>query len=501
MCFGLKSARRGQVALVMVCASFFAFLCWWAPLGSAVVFGDDEGFELSKGFMCSHGFSLYREIWNDQPPLHTLLLTTVFKLFGPSLLGARLLAVGFATVTVGSVFGLVFKSSGMQAALLAVLFLVSAPFFLILSVSAMLEMPAMGVALLAALLLFMWRDGRSQRWLFLSGVIMGGALQIKFTSGLLLPAFLVQLFLCGVGSGTRARTLDILRHTAIWLTGLALSFTIIGVACGESSAMLWNAHFLGCTHPEFGKPTDHRLSLLEFKNHAEAVMGTALALALILLRKQWRVMAFPLVFLGTSLTVHLCHCPYWDYYYLHLLLPMAWLSAHGISAALGWQPGAAFGHLGRVCRAMSLASAALILACLLGLGGARLAENLSFLSEQVLVKDDRLLSQIAKYREQTSWFFALDHNYIFHARLPVPPEILLIFPKRLWSGQLTKAAIVSCLQRYKPEQMVLEPGVETDPEWKGFIKDGYVPVYWDGEHVLFVAKRLVPDAPQEKHGM
>ncbi len=59
-------------------------LCLKAPLRTALEFGGDEGYELMKGFLVSLGHPLYREVWNDQPPLHTELLTLLFRLFGPS---------------------------------------------------------------------------------------------------------------------------------------------------------------------------------------------------------------------------------------------------------------------------------------------------------------------------------------------------------------------------------------------------------------------------------
>ena len=60
------------------------------PLGSAVQFGGDEGNMLMPDFLCSKGYALYKDVWNDQSPLHFALFAWVFRTFGPSIVSARL---------------------------------------------------------------------------------------------------------------------------------------------------------------------------------------------------------------------------------------------------------------------------------------------------------------------------------------------------------------------------------------------------------------------------
>src|SRR3954462_59258 len=51
-------------------------------VGRAIEIGADEHCEVMKGFLWANGFPLYRQVWNDQPPLHTVLLGLCFKCFG-----------------------------------------------------------------------------------------------------------------------------------------------------------------------------------------------------------------------------------------------------------------------------------------------------------------------------------------------------------------------------------------------------------------------------------
>ena len=87
------------------------------PLGSALEFGGDEGFELMKGYLCAKGYSLYSQIWNDQPPVLTMLLSLLFKSCGPSVLAARCLACGFGLLLFGTFFTLLQSLSGRFPAL------------------------------------------------------------------------------------------------------------------------------------------------------------------------------------------------------------------------------------------------------------------------------------------------------------------------------------------------------------------------------------------------
>ena len=65
------------------------------PVLTAVEIGMDEHYEVIKGLLWAKGFSLYHQVWNDQPPLYTVLLGLCFKSFGATIAVARLLAVAF----------------------------------------------------------------------------------------------------------------------------------------------------------------------------------------------------------------------------------------------------------------------------------------------------------------------------------------------------------------------------------------------------------------------
>src|SRR5437868_395217 len=86
--------KAAGVMLLLLTA--FVALESFVPLRTAVKIGADEDFELSKAVLCVHGYQLYTQIWDDQPPLYTFLLTQILERASPSILAPRLLTVGSA---------------------------------------------------------------------------------------------------------------------------------------------------------------------------------------------------------------------------------------------------------------------------------------------------------------------------------------------------------------------------------------------------------------------
>src|ERR1019366_5042547 len=79
----LSSSQPGSWRQAAIWLGMFLFLFAaiqsLLPLGTAIQIGADEGFELAKVTLCAHGYKLYTQIWNDQPPLHTFLITQIVK--------------------------------------------------------------------------------------------------------------------------------------------------------------------------------------------------------------------------------------------------------------------------------------------------------------------------------------------------------------------------------------------------------------------------------------
>jgi 4-amino-4-deoxy-L-arabinose transferase-like glycosyltransferase len=461
------------------------------PLGTALQFGRDEGFEVIKPFLCLKGFSLYKDIWSDQPPILTVLLTWAFKAWGPTILVARLVAAGYALILFLAFFQLVCQRSDVWAALLATFLLLASPIVLQLAVSIMLEVPAFATALLSALLLFRWTKRPHWSWLIGSGAIMGVALQTKLTSVLIGPAMLVEIALTQWSSQKtswiRATVLDMLK----WGSGVVVVFLAIGLIwAGGSLRSSFESHFVERFVSGHGRPEDYVFSFSLLGNHWDGIAAAVIGLVLLPRRKRWRECAFPVVLLLTAASIHAFHRPWWNYYYLHLAIPVAWLAGLGvaeiISAVIAFLSKASVG--GRAARTRKGLALCTVAALLLARPEKRLEGNIKDLRRQPPVASSIIIAKMRQYAERTHWAYADPVIYPFHAQITVPPELAIVMLKRFWSGQITIEAIVDACYHRHVEQLVLPavPGAE----WKDLLNREYTWVCTEGGWSLYVSKSI-----------
>ena len=465
----------------LVPALFGLVLCLAAPLRTALEFGADEGYELMKAFLVSRGHPLYHEIWNDQPPLHTELVAFLFQVFGPSAYVARLLSVGFAMVLVGTMYRLVRRQSGRVAGLVAVGLLVSSSFFFQLSVSVMLELPAMALAMAAVVGWTNYLAGKGRWWLVISGVLFGCALQVKLTAVIFVPAlaadYLVRRIRQGWRSnGPRADSLWKSSHEAmVWCAAVLLAFgAIVLMFYGPSAFRVFlGSHFSEATRMAVasdGYAFRWDSALNELALWVSAVVG----IGWIGFKRRWELL-LPVVLLATVLAVHLWHRPYWYYYGLHFAIPLAWLGAVGIVEwfrAL-WKLDVRASLMAKLRFGMGWLGWSMLVSLVLTLAPERAWHELRRLSAVSMEHDDPMVMELRKDAARTRWVFADRVIYAFWAGLPVPPELAVIPHKRIWSGQLTEAELLKCLERYRPEQMLLWSSRTDFPGLSNYVQAHY----------------------------
>ena len=467
------------------------FLYYLLPLGTAVQFGGDEGYQLITGFLMSKGYALYTPIWNDQPPVHVLLLKWLFQHWGPSILAARLMAAGFGLVLFGTFFQLVRQRLAGRTALLATLFLVSGPAIFELSVSAMQEVPAFALALVSVWLLFQWSHKRRWGWLLVSGAVMGVALGIKLTAVLVVPAMLVEVWL----AFNRPRAPVLMKPAALailtWIITTGLIFAGITLLWGQGSFQTsFRSHFAEHAITGLARPEDFPLPFSLFWDHAECTGAAIVGLILVSRRRQWRPFALPLVMLATVMFIHLFHRPWWGYYYLHLAIPLAWLAGFAVNEALT--------HVSRLLARSQLDFASsktwqgvglcALVALVLVRAEGRLESGVKNLRERERVETSPILAKMKENAGRTHWVYVqYPHEiYPFQAQLLMPPELALVTLKRFWSDQISEAQIIEICRHYQPEQVLLKAEPLSDA-WQAFLSP-YTIVYQDKDFVLYVLK-------------
>jgi hypothetical protein len=410
------------------------------------------------------------------------------------LCGARVLAIGFGSLLIYALTSVVWMRCGRCGALAAGVLLATSPSFLNLSFSVMLEVPAFATGMVAVWFLFRWLERRRPCWLLLSSLVMGCALQIKLTAAFVLPALAAEVILGETGAGRPERFVDTINGMLVWLSGLAITFAAIAIFSGETFGPMWKSHthVVSAARPVLIGSPGLRFSAFNLLGDLGMLAPAVLGFLAIVWRGQWRRMIFPLAFLTTCFVVHLLHRPYWYYYYLHFLVPMAWIGGYGLSAsatalraafARGVREAPSvflwFGWLG-IC-----AGTILVLE-----GGPSLRRELDSLRGLPRAGNDRLLQKICENAATTQWFYSDEYIYPFLARLRVPPELVILPSKRFWSGQLDGEGILRCVRRYQPEQVLLSRDSKMSSEWEQTDATNYFVAYEGGGYRLFVAKRI-----------
>ena len=135
-----------QLVLILIIVGLLCLLGdWWGVYELQV----DEGLNLTKAVLVAKGHHLYHEIWSDQPPLLTYALTLVHQGFPFSLAAARTTILIFSLLLATSLFRVVLRFEGPFAAWSSILLLILSRLYLELSVSVMVGLPAIALAMLA----------------------------------------------------------------------------------------------------------------------------------------------------------------------------------------------------------------------------------------------------------------------------------------------------------------------------------------------------------------
>ena len=451
-----------------------AVISCWSTIWFGFEIGADEHYEVTKSFLWSKGFLLYHEIWDDQQPLLTILQGLLFKCFGAEAGVARCLALAFSALLISGLFHLVRKSFGVLAAFAATIGLLAAPHVFELSLSPMNELPAFAVGLWSLWAIRRWDQDRRRVWLVVSGLILAVALQIKLTAVIVAPALVIELAVFTLTSPRAGKFAEFVRNGLVWGGSLLGGFVLLSLVLGAGYHQAYASHFAVRDPQALAEVRRLALTLGDLLRYRQALFVLAAALGLAAWRGSWKRLAFPLALFSTALAVHIFHRPFWSYYYLHLALPVAWLTGYVV------------GELWKVARetirsaprpsirGFGLALAAPLLSIIVvGYGGVRLHSEIEGIRGVRRIDTDCLVAAMRAGGPRTQWIYTRATMYAFHAKLRVIPELAVMPLKRFWSGQITRTEILAVVKRFRPEQLLLDDRDMGDAEMARFVNDHY----------------------------
>jgi hypothetical protein len=348
-------------------------LAWHEATGAFACFSNagDEWMEVNKVIAVARGHRLYREIWNDQPPLYTLALSGLahggetdmewFRRATFVFAGTLLVAV----CGVGAVWGLSLGELACAAG-----FLTASPLFLPSSASITLEIPALSLGVMGAWLLLAAVGRRSWLLAALGGCVLGVAAMTKLTALSVVPV---------VGG---------LATVGLLAFGGRQSWQVLGVALlafVATTAAVWHVcsdgapwrHLLGTHFTTYPLLDAEARAAYRFRwdwfswQPLFSMAAVGGLLCLVRSPRRWTAVVLGL-WVAAVAWVFAVHFPWWNYYSLHLCVPLALLAGVGLWQAIRWsvtaRPGAWLQTGGR------LLAAAFAVACVWGWGEAFAAE-------------------------------------------------------------------------------------------------------------------------------
>jgi hypothetical protein len=519
-----------SISITLLLGSYLAFDCV-IPLRTSVQIGGDEGFELAKAVLWTKGYKLYEQVWNDQPPLHTWILTKVLRHThaGPKstteneggashqsesstvrtethgVLAPRLISMIFGILLVVSLFSMVLRLNGLAVAVLGCAMFICAPGFLGMSASCMLEVPAFATAVTSiALLVHGARIGTGIRkeWLIttFAGAVFGAAIMMKLVPLMLAPV-IAFILLARQGSSKIP-----LRRTIMWLflfglaamaAFIALDFLIEGGAFLRHFQQTWTSHFGTQQSFEYGSPKDHPFEWPLLLKHWDATIPAVLGICLIAgsffrVRKettadspQFRLglHLLPAIWLLYSLAVFAVHKPWWSYYYVHLAVPLCWCAAVGIMFVVKKCFETSSHHKLRTVLVSLVLIAAAVWTC------GRVYLQIGSIRSAPRIYSDLVIPEISRFKPFTQWLYADEPIYSFHSGIPFPPNLAVIMYKRLWSGDMTNEKITAELTSIKPGLILLKQDTRVVP-FKDLLETEYRLVYYDSLHRLYAHQSI-----------
>jgi 4-amino-4-deoxy-L-arabinose transferase-like glycosyltransferase len=470
----LLSKKICHFAPFFLIGVFSVWIIVHAPLKETFEYNVDEGINSMKSLLYLKGFSLYKQIWSDQPPLFTALLAFCFKIFGPTLYHGRLMVLGFSALLLWAFYQTVKIDSGIIPATFGTILLTLSVAYARLSASVMLGIPALALAMLSIYFLTLYQKSQIRVGLLLSATFMALSLQTKFFAAFLIPIVIFKII---SAKNLRKDTNKTLAPFLSWLISffaLYLAITIIyfGFDAHLFINQLFRPHLEKLTT---SKSTNIALWIMLLQDYDILILALlGIILCLRCKKQEFHLPAFWLIFTSLLLSFHK---PIWYHYYLLISIPICWLASLGASQFIQdffpSRPPAI--NLKKRHSILGLLCAAMILIILLGLP-MKYKRVQNDISDKTNWQEINMLGLLSKYKSKTRWIATDMPTAAFNANILVPPEIAVATVKRRFASAEEQKYFLDILKRYKPEQILIGRFQDYGPKIMEYIKNDYLEV-------------------------
>jgi Dolichyl-phosphate-mannose-protein mannosyltransferase len=461
---GTGEVARGRARrwAILICrelwlpAAWLVFCLLFSPFTSAFQLDSDEGFNLMKAMLLADGHELYSEIWSDQPPLFTYALACLIKVFGNSVNAARVLVLVSSCALIWAACRAMRTIAGEVHAIACGLLIILLPHYAKLSVSVMVGLPAITLAVASLALLLMWKKQRRLVWLVLSGLLLGLSVATKAFTGFLVIVPLGALLLSERLRAENTNWRERLSASGVWAGSLGCVLLFVLLVCvgpGNLKQLVYS-HMAG--RKALGASYTLYKALLD--------VWPLLALAGIggvysLVARRWWCSVFSAWVLAAIFLLSK-HRPVWYHHQLLVSVPAALLGGFALGQTCLWVRAAAAKTQMRLARALSAVPVLVVLAWLLICQAPLALERYSAQSVPVNFRGAQPSGgqpalEMARWASQTKWVITDRPMYPFRAGLRTPPFLAVTSQKRLLTGFLSQHEITRVIRKYHPEQILI----------------------------------------------
>lgn len=303
---------------------------WW----NAYELQPDEGFNLMKAVLVAKGHLLYQEIWSDQPPFLTNVLTLVHRGFPFSIAAARTTILIFSLLLITGLFRVVLRFEGTLAAWSSVILLILSRLYLELSVSIMVGLPAIALSMLAIDLATLKRE--KTRFLpLLAGIFFGAALLTKLFVMIILPAILAAFWFMEKREDQLLPRASVF-HSLWFFCGMLIPCGIILASMSDIPlGQLLSPHLAARSVADYAdRGGINTLYELVVKNGRFAFYSAIVFGFFAFLKRPASCLVIPVVWLGSGIVLLSTHHPLWYHQTLIVILPLSWLGGVGFKNLL-----------------------------------------------------------------------------------------------------------------------------------------------------------------------
>lgn len=442
----------------------------------------DEGGNLMKSMLLVRGYTLYNEIWSDQPPLFTYLLAILFKITDFNVNYARILVLAFSCVLVWAFIQTLRRIWGDMHAAAGTILLILMPLYVRLSVSAMIGLPAISLAMVSLLMLVSWHWNNKYIWLLISALALSLSIFFKLFTGFLAPIFVGGLL---IDQFLQFRRTNDIQWIKIFWPALLWSVTFAGFSILIGVMFVGIEHFSDIVSPHLAagsisvyQELSDRLSI----NRHLTASWELLLLALIgsisaLQSKRWLAL-YLIAWIIVAYILLSFNTPVWPHQQLLVTIPAAALAGGAIGDSINKiRLSNRVDYIRSPTRLLYFTPMLLFVIFLL-LRTPKFRDEFNpdaFISSdlrRVTSSEFSFLKRLRKYANKTNWVLTDLPMYAFRVGLPVPPELAVVSHKRVSTGNLTDDQLIEITKKYQPEQILI--GRFQLPVFEEYVKEHYI---------------------------